>query len=256
MLVAVLGTLSCAAATFSTAPIADAFVTPGANGSLSSSNFGAAGALAIAASGLPQGEFQSVIKFDLSGARSSFDAQFGAGWWSVQSVTLQLTATPHSNPIFNNIAAGQFGVSLLQNDSWVEGTGNGGVPSSDGISFTSLQNTYLNNTTDQALGAFNFGGGSSGANSYSLSLTSGIVGDLLAGDDLGLRLFAADNQVSYLFSSRSGGFSVRPTLLISAVPEPGSISLCGMGFAIFLLRRFGKVQNFRNIFRSRESHLK
>src|ERR1700722_15039144 len=47
-------------ATFTSQAIADAFVTTGPDGSLSSSNFGAAGALAVSASGLPQGEFQSV----------------------------------------------------------------------------------------------------------------------------------------------------------------------------------------------------
>src|SRR6185312_2382557 len=117
-------TLLCAAqpASFSAQPIADAFVTPGADGTLSVSNFGAAGALALAAKGLPQGEFQSVLKFDLSGAANSFNAQFGAGNWTVQSVTLQLSASPHNNAIFNNVAAGQFNVSLMQDNSWAEGT--------------------------------------------------------------------------------------------------------------------------------------
>ena len=40
-------------------------------------------ALAVAASGLPNGEFQTVLKFDLSGARDAFNAQFGAGEWSI-----------------------------------------------------------------------------------------------------------------------------------------------------------------------------
>src|SRR5581483_9794337 len=92
-------TFAARATSFTTTPIADAFVTTGTNGNLSSDNFGAAGALAIAAPGLPGGEFQSVLRFDLSGARSSFDAQFGAGQWAVQSAMLQLTASPHGNNI-------------------------------------------------------------------------------------------------------------------------------------------------------------
>jgi hypothetical protein len=203
-------------------PIADAFVTPGGSGSLSSSNFGAAGSLAIAAPGLAQGEFQSVLKFDLSGAQSSFDAQFGAGQWSLQSVTLQLTSSPHNNAIFNNIAAGQFGVSLMQNNSWVEGTGTGGVPSSDGVSFNSLLATYINNANDQALGTFNFPGGSSGQNNYNLSLSSGLVTDVTSGSDLSLRLFAADSSVSYLVQA-------------VAVPEPNTMALCGMALVLFCL---------------------
>lgn len=236
---AAISTLFCAGqgAAFSTSSIADAFVTPGASGSLSSSNFGSAGALALSAGGLPQGEFQSVLKFDLSGAENSFNTQFGAGQWTIQSVTLQLTSSPHNNAIFNNIAAGQFNVSLMQNNSWVEGTGNGGTPSSDGISYDSLLGTYINNSADQALGTFSFPGGSSGQNSYTLSLSSGLMNDISTGSDLSLRLFAADNQVSYLFSSRSGNANSRPTLLIDvvAIPEPGTVTLCVAALAIFCL---------------------
>ncbi len=222
---------------FSVQPFADAFVTTGASGSLSVSNFGGAGSLAIGAPGLAQGEFQSVLQFDLSVARSSFDAQFGAGQWAVQSVTLQLTSSPHNNAIFNDIAAGQFNVSLMQNNSWVEGTGTGGVPSSDGISFSTLQGTYINGATDQALGTFNFPGGSSGLNSYALSLSSGLTGDVTSGGDLSLRLFAGDNAVSYLMTSRSGGASARPDILVQvvAIPEPGTMTLCALALGILLV---------------------
>ena len=227
-------------ASFSVQPIADAFVTPGASGSLSSSNFGAAGSLAIAAAGLPQGEFQSVLKFDLSAAQSSFNAQFGAGQWAIQSVTLQLTSSPHNNSIFNNIAAGQFGVSLMQNNLWVEGTGTGGIPSSDGISYDTLLGTFVNNGNDQALGTFNFPGGSSGRNNYDLNLSSGFVSDVTSGGDLSLRLFAADSSVSYLFTSRSGS-SGAPDILVQAVavPEPNTAALGGLALILFWLKRGG-----------------
>lgn len=226
-------------ASFSVVPNADAFVSSG--GSLSSSNFGAAGSLAIAAPGLPQGEFQSVLRFDLSAAQSSFNAQFGAGQWVIQSVTLQLTSSPHNNAIFNNIAAGQFGVSLMQNNLWVEGTGTGGIPSSDGISFDSLQGTYINNATDQALGTFGFPGGSSGQNNYQLSLSSGLVNDVTSGGVMSLRLFAADTSVSYLFTSRSGSVG-KPDILVQAVavPEPSAMALCGVALVLFCLVQAGR----------------
>ena len=240
---AALATTVCVAqpVSFSVQPIADAFVTPGASGSLSSSNFGAAGSLAIAAPGLPQGEFQSALKFDLSAAQSSFNTQFGVGQWTIQSLTLQLTSSPHNNAIFNSIAAGQFGVSLMQNNLWPEGTGTGGIPGSDGISYNSLLGTYINNATDQALGTFNFPGGSSGLNSYQLSLSSGLVDDVVSGGDLSLRLFAADTSVSYLFTSRSGS-SGRPDILVQAVavPEPSSVTLCAVALVLFCLVQAGR----------------
>lgn len=224
---------------FSSQSIADAFVTTGPDGSFSAGNFGSAGALAVSASGLPQGEFQSVLKFDLSGAANSFNAQYGIGNWTVQSVMLQLTAAPHSNPIFNNVAAGQFGISLMQNNSWVEGTGSGGLPTSDGISMNLLLGTYINPALDQALGAFGFAGGTSGQSSYGLTLSSGLLADILSGSDASLRLFAGDSSVSYLFDSRTGGgnASFHPTINVTVVPvpEPSSVILCVAALAILWL---------------------
>src|SRR5882724_3078740 len=98
------------AGSFGVNPSADAFVTTGPTGNLNGNNYGGAGALSVAAPGLSQGEFQSVLQFNLSGAKSSFDGQFGVGQWSIQSVTLQLTATSPNNAIFNASAAGQFGI--------------------------------------------------------------------------------------------------------------------------------------------------
>jgi hypothetical protein len=235
------------AVSFTDNPIADAFVSTGPTGNLSGDNFGGGGALALAAPGLANGEFQTVLKFDLSGVKSSLDAQFGTGAWTVQSVTLQLSSSPHNNAIFNNIAAGNFNVSLMQNNGWVEGTGTAGLPTTDGLSFNTLQSTFINNATDQALGTFSFGGGSSGANDYSLTLSSGVLSDLLAGDDLSLRLFAADSSVSYLFSSRTmSPASSEPELIINAIPEPGSARLCGLGLAaIWLCRLAGKLRQSR-----------
>ena len=227
---------------FSTSSISDAFVTPGATGSLANSNFGAAGALAVAASGLPQGEFQSVLQFQLSGITSQLNGLYGVGQWTVQSVTLDLTASAHPNPIFNPVAAGNFNVSLMQNNSWREGTGTGGLPTSDGITYNSLLGTYINNATDQALGTFAYNGSTSGTLAYSLTLSSGLVTDLLDGDNVSLRLYADDNNVSYLFNSRQGGSgSTSPTLVIDVVPEPGSLALSILGLAALVFRARKKI---------------
>ncbi|HTX54558.1 MAG TPA: PEP-CTERM sorting domain-containing protein [Candidatus Baltobacteraceae bacterium] len=221
------------AATFTLNPSADAFVTTGPTANLSGNNYGGAGALSIAAPGLANGEFQSVMRFDLSGARTSFDTQFGAGQWSIQSITLQLTATSPNNAIFNASAAGQFGISWMQNDSWVEGTGTPAAPATTGITYSSLP-SFLS-AGDESLGIFSFGGGTSGNNSYSLALTSGFDADATAGNLVSVRLSAADTTVSYLFDSRSFGTTgFRPLLTITAVPEPGVLSLLPAGAVLLL----------------------
>jgi len=226
--------LTAQAATFTLNPSADAFVTTGPTANLSGNNYGGAGALSVAAPGLPQGQFQSVLRFDLSTARTSFDTQFGAGQWSIQSITLSLTATSPNNAIFNSSAAGQFGVSWMQNDSWTEGSGTPAAQTTTGITYTSLTGTIIGGG-DEALGTFSFAGGTSGTAPYTLSLTSGFDADATAGNLVSFRLFAADSAVSYLFDSRSFGTTAfRPLLTVVAVPEPGSLALLATGAALLL----------------------
>jgi hypothetical protein len=221
-------TLDAGAATFTLNPVADAFVTTGPSGNLSGNNYGGAGALSVAASGLSNGEFQSLLRFDFSGAKAAFDTQYGVGQWSIQSIVLQLTAAPPNNAIFNASAAGQFNVSWMQNDSWTEGTGTPAAPTTTGITFTTIS-SFLS-AGDQALGTFSFAGGTNGAASYTLTLASGLDADLTAGSLASLRLYAADSVVSYLSDSRSfGTASARPLLTITVVPEPGAFSLLALG---------------------------
>jgi hypothetical protein len=199
ILLAVAFALPSWAATFTLNPSADALVTTGPSGNLSGNNYGAAGALSVAAPGLAQGKFQSVLQFSLAGARTSFDSQFGAGQWTVQSVTLQLTATAPGNPLFNPSSAGQFTVSWMQNDGWIEGVGTPQAPTTTGITFASLGG-FLSGT-DETLGTFGFNGATSGTATYTLSLTPGPSADILAGTPASLRMFAANSSVSYLSDS-------------------------------------------------------
>ena len=203
-------------------PVADALVSS-AN---PSNNYGAAGALETSAAGLLRGEFQSVMKFDLAPAKTSLDSTFGVGQWQIQSATLQLTTAAPNNSLFNTNVAGQFSASWMQNDAWAEGTGTPAAPTSDGVTFATLP-TFLSGA-DESLGTFNFPGGTSGANLYSLSLTSSFTSDLVAGNNVGFRLFAADSAMSYLVNSRNFPTqSARPLLTIEAVavPEPAGAAL-------------------------------
>lgn len=231
---ALLFTRPLEAATVTLNPSADAFVSANA----STSNYGGAGALAVSAAGSSQEEFQSVMQFNLSSAVSAFNTQFGAGQWNLQSITLTFNATAPNNPIFNANAAGQFGVSWMQNDSWTEGTGTPQTPGVTGITYATLSG--FTGGGDENLGTFNFAGGNSGSANYSLTLAPGFSADALAGNLISFRLFAADSAVSYLFDSRTfNTASLRPTITVTAVPEPDAASLAGIA-AIWLLvgRRF------------------
>lgn len=228
---------SARAVSFSTNATLDAFVADGPTGNLSGNNYGGAGSISLAAATLPQGIQQSVMRFNLAGAAGAFDSQFGAGNWSIQSVTLQLTAAPANNAIFNTPAAGTFGISWMQNDSWLEGTGTPSAPSVSGITYNTLGN-YVG-PGDEALGSFVFDGATSGAKVYSLDLTSGFAADLASGGDLSLHLYALDASVSAIFNSRSFGVpGNRPVFTVVAVPEPGAVTLAGLGSVLILGWRF------------------
>jgi hypothetical protein len=214
---------SLCAATVNLNPISDAFVSS-AN---PANNYGGGGAIAVSAAGLPKGELQSVLQFDLAGAKTSFDTTYGAGQWSVQSISLQLTASTPGNPIFNTSAAGQLAISWMQNDSWTEGTGTPAAPTTTGITWNSLP-SFLSGS-DQALGTFTFSGATSGAFVYTLSLGSGIVADTTGGQLASLRTLANDSTVSGVFNSRSfGTASARPILSVTAVPEPSAFFLAAL----------------------------
>lgn len=222
-------------------PTADAFATTGPTNDLTANNYGAGGSLALAPAGSPKGEFQSVLRFDTSTAKSTFDGLYGAGSWSLQSVTLQLSASAVNNAIFNANSAGSFGVSWMQNDGWAEGTGTPNIPAASGITYASLQNTFINPLADEALGAFSYDGSSSGTFTYTLNLSSGFAADLLAGNPVSLRLSAADSAMSYLFNSRSfGTVANRPFLSIDAVPEPGTVVLLMVGGLICAVRQLSR----------------
>ena len=224
------------AAIVSTNPVADSFVTPGSDGSLSNNNYGAAGVLSVAAPGKPQGEFQSVLRFDLSSTKSTFDAQFGAGLWSIESVTLQLTAAPVNNTIFNAASAGQFTVSWMQDNSWMEGTGTPSVPTTTGITWNTLPNFLGPN--DENLGTFSFNGATSGSTTYTLTLSSGFTTDLSGGNMVSLRVLSADSNISYLFNSRNFNTAAsRPALTVTAVPEPSSCVLALAGLLLLIRGR-------------------
>jgi len=143
---------------FTLNPAADALLSA-ANPAL---NYGGAGAFGVAASGLPKGEFNALLRFDLGLAVANFNALYGAGFWSIQAVTLTLTAAAPNNALFNGQGAGpggsnvnfagQFALTWLPQDAWVEGNGTPSGPSTTGVNHNQLAS--LRSPADEALGIF------------------------------------------------------------------------------------------------------
>jgi hypothetical protein len=222
------------AAVSSSVAIADAFVTTGQNGSLANNNYGGDGILSVAALGSPQGEFQSILKFDLAPTVASFDATYGAGQWSIESVSLQLTASTAGNAMFNPPSAGLLRFVWMANDFWVEGTGQPATPGATGITYNSMQTTI--SIRDDNLGTFSYDGGTSGNYTFALAPDApGFNSDIREGGPVSILILGGinDNSVAGIFNSRSFATAAsRPVLTVQAVPEPGMLGLVGLGVVV------------------------
>lgn len=201
-------------------PVADAFVSS----AQPAGNFGGAGALSVAAPGLPQGEFQALLRFDTASAVAAFNSSYGPGNWVITNIALTVTSTTPNNPVFNAAAAGNFSINWMQNDSWVEGTGGPSTPAATGINFSSLP-SFLS-PADEFLGNFAYSGATTGAVLSHPVITPGFSGDVGLGNLVSLRLAAFTATTSWVFNSRSfGTVASRPVLSITAVPAPGAAAL-------------------------------
>lgn len=226
---------------FSLVPSADAFLSS-AN---ATSNFGGGGAVAVSAAGLPKGEFDSLLRFDLAAAKASFDALWGAGLWEVQSISLTLTANPPNNPIYNGNGTGPSGTNVnttglftldwLANDTWVEGAGTPASPGTTGVTFADLAS--LIGSSDETLGTFSFNGSNTGSTAYQLALTPAFTADLKGGNLVSFLAEPADANVAMVANSRTGAIFSRPTLTIVAVPEPATAALAFSGLMVLAGRR-------------------
>lgn len=232
---------------------ADAFLAAGSPGNphganLTSLNFGGAGTLAIAPASSPDGEFDSVIRFNTAAAVNQFNTTYGVGGWQLTGATLSLASNfgaqgeqPNNN-IFNTINAGSFGIDWLANDSWVEGAGSGngepGYPTTSEVSFNSISG--LLGSGYDSLGTYAYSPpGNNIYVSYALPSDANLDADAASGGDVNLYFYAADNQVSYLFNSRSYSQN-HPELTLTAapIPEPSAWAAIAGGLAgWFGLRR-------------------
>lgn len=230
---------------------ADAYVASGSAANplgtnLSALNFGGAGTLAISPASSAKGEYDSVIKFNTAGAINQFNTTYGSGNWQITGLTLQLSSNfatqgqQPNNMAFNTINTGSFGIDWLATDNWVEGggtgTGEAGYPSNSELSLQAIPALLAGGTN--SLGTFTYTppGNSSYVN-YALPLNVNLVSNTITGGDVSLYFYAADNQVGYLFNSRTFG-SGHPefTLTAAQTPEPGVAAVGLTGLAVVAAR--------------------
>lgn len=109
--------------TISQVVAADTYVSSGQP----TSNFGTMGAMEIAVPTAAQTRTEeSLIRFNTSAIESAFNTDYGAGNWTITSVTLSLFSNfstagqQPGNSSFNVIAAGNFELDWLSDDNWSE----------------------------------------------------------------------------------------------------------------------------------------
>src|SRR5262245_25122102 len=205
-----LGAIAHAQVTYTVMTSADAFVATGSSNNpvgteLTGLNFGGAGALVLAPASSVKGEFQTVIRFNLSGATNLFNTNYGTNW-TISEVSLELTANfgtdgmQPNNPIFNAIHGGKFVIEWLSNDDWAEGTGRPNFPTTDGITYDSLPDLLVG--PREVLCTNNYSPPGDNAHlTWSLPLKPSLAADVAAGGLVTFRFYAADDEVCYLFNS-------------------------------------------------------
>jgi hypothetical protein len=192
-------------------------------------NYGSAGALVISGSGNTNGQFASVLKFDLSLATSAFDAAYGAGNWTLTSLQIELTAVEPNNPTFNPNAAGALQADWLATDSWIES-------GASSITWNGLTSLILGGSESLGTLAFN---GALGTTQYALNASLGFANDLANGGITSIYLNAStDPNASLVVNSRNfGTLANRPALILTASPEPSRAVLLLLGIAVIIGRR-------------------
>ena len=226
-MLSVVCTSARAQVTFTATTSDDAFLATGSptnpkGADLTGANFGAAGVLTIAPAASTNGEFQSVLKFNLSGATGLFNTAYGPHW-TISEVSLELTgnfattgAQP-DNPIFNPVSRGNFVIEWLADDNWVEGTGRPNAPTIDGVTYNSLPD-LLTGAHEILCTNIYLPPGDNVHLTWPLPLKTNLVNDIAGGNAVTFRFYAVDNQISYLFNSHNFGNGNEPLIHVTAIP--------------------------------------
>jgi len=228
--------LNASPTTFSQIVAADTYVSSGEP----AVNFGSKGAMEIAVPTTLQNRTQeSLIRFNTSAVKSVFDTDYGAGNWTISSIKLQFFSNYSTagmqpgNTSFNVIAAGNFELDWLSNDSWSE----------TGITWNTLSSVLpgTGNNTLSSLGDFNWSADGSTIQTWTLSLDSNLVTDITTGGLVTiLGQPAAGSTVGYLFNTLNNSPAyLNVTADVTAVPEPSALAMFSCGFGgLMAVRRW------------------
>ncbi len=229
ILVFVLPSLSRAQVTFTTTTSDDAFLATGSPDNpsgpdLTGLNFGATGGLAISPPSALKGEFQTVLKFDLAGAATLFNSTYGTNGWTITAISLDLTSNfgtngeQPDNPIFNVVSGGSFVIEWFSTNDWVEGTGTPRMPTTDGVTYDSLPD-LLSGAHEILCTNIYSPPGNDVPVTYALPLSTNLVSEAENGSKASLLLYAADDQIGYIFNSHNFGGNNKPLIHLTASPS-------------------------------------
>jgi hypothetical protein len=214
--------------TYTTTTVQDAFLTSGSADNpfgtgAAGLNFGAAGALAVSPASADKGEFVSVLMFNFTNAVALFNSACGLNNWTITNITLRLASNfatnglQPNNMIFNVVSNGNFVIEWLSDDTWVEGTGNPGQPTTDGVTFDDLPALLSGPTSILCTNTY-IPPGDNVPVFYTLPLDTNLLADIDGGGNATLFFYAADNQIDYLFNSREYGRGNQPLINVTATP--------------------------------------
>lgn len=217
----------------------------------STTNYSNKGGVEIGNNPNQNGIEEAFFSFNTSSIVNQLNMEYGANDWTITSASVTLTSnyasstgTQPSSTKFNNIAAGGFQFSFLNNNTWNLGTALTSVNYSN-------SSTYLgtNNSNLQSLGTYTYS--ANGASPQTLAwaltgnpggVTTGLLADIASGGEISIfGSPTAGSKVGYEFGTSTGG--TPPILTITAeaatpTPIPAAVWLLGSGlFGLVGLKR-------------------